>query len=194
MKNYLYCIASVMLCSVALFAAAGSALAQKPGEFTVVPSKAKPVLFHVPDGYSRMPFADGRSGLRMKDPKRTGVIYLVYPTPGELPDRLTAALKQLAIDLMNSDPVAGPVQWTSEPLPAHENVANESGLLYSATRGDREIQLAQYTRTMGLTKIIYGYYAVRFVPRRPNGAPFLNNLGAGVPELDKFAKSLREQK
>src|SRR5258708_2015817 len=128
MKTCLYCVATILFCTVVIFAAAHLALAQKPGEVIVVPSKAKPVLFHVPDGYGRLPFADGRSGLRMPDPKHTGVIYLVYPTPGELPDRLTLALKQLAVDLITGGPVTGKVEWTSETLPAHENVANESGI------------------------------------------------------------------
>ena len=105
-----------------------SAQAQR-GKVEIVPSKFKPVRFSVPNGYTKAIFPEGRSGLRMLDPARTDVIFLVYPTTGEAPDVLLTLLKSMAADAFLRDQKAV-LNWTSAPLPAHEGWPTEVGTLY----------------------------------------------------------------
>lgn len=173
--------------------AAASAQAQRPGQVEIVPSKFKPVRFSVPNGYMKAPLPGDRSGIRLLDPNRPDAIYLLYPKTGEAPDVLLTALKEMAAESFIHGTLPT-LNWTTTTLPPHAKYPAEVGMLYSTTSDDMEIQLAQYSRTMGLTKIVYGYFAMRHRTPKMDDAPFLDNLGMGVPDFDKFERSIREQK
>ena len=58
-----------------------------------------------------------------------------------------------------------------------------------------EIELAAYTRTVGETKVAYGYYAIRHkgAENKDDGI-LLDNSGNGVKAFDEFCKSIHESK
>jgi hypothetical protein len=129
-------------------------------------------------------------------------MYIVYPKADETPEAFTAFLKSMVAAMFLGDPkttvttpATTPVTWTESPLPSRKGVENESGTLYSASDEKMEIQLAAYTRTVGGTKVAYGYYARRLKGKvdKDDGV-LLDSEGKGVKAFDEFRKSIKEMK
>lgn len=170
--------------------AASSAAAQ-----TAEPSgNFKPVELKLPKGYMPAPFPDKRTGQVLLDAKRAAGMYIVYPKAGETPEAFDEFLKTMVTGMFLRDSKT-PVTWTESTLPAHKGVDNESGTLFSASDDKMEIQLAAYNRTVGETKVSYGYYAMRHKgEKKKDDGVFLDGAGSGVKDFEKFCQSIRPSK
>lgn len=170
--------------------AAHAAAAQTPepsGDF-------KPVQLKLPKGYMPMPFPEKRAGQVLLDAKRAAGMYIVYPKAGETPEAFNEFLKKMVVGMFLHDSKT-PVTWAESPLPPHKGVADESGTLFNASDAEREIQLAAYTRTVGGTKVAYGYYASRRKGGKRDGdGVLLDGSGNGVKDFEKFCQSIRPMK
>jgi hypothetical protein len=153
----------------------------------------KPVVAKPPDGYMPADFPDKRMGKLLLNPGKPAGMFIVYPTAGEGPEVLPDLLKSTVAQMFFHDEKAQ-VSWTTVALPAHKEIAGESGTLYSASNDKMEIQLAVYDRTVGSTRVLYGYYGMRHKEKKSDDAPFMNSSGEGVKDFDKFWKSIKESK
>jgi len=154
----------------------------------------KPVSLKLPAGYMPADFPEKRAGKLLLNPKKPAGMFIVYPKEGESPDVLPDLLKSIVAEMFFHDAKAT-VNWTALPLPPHEGTENESGTLYSASNAKMEIQLAVYTRTFGVTKVLYGYYGMRNKgEKKKDDAPFMDAAGKGVEDFDKFWKSIKASK
>jgi hypothetical protein len=181
------------LLAVALFvgaeivAAAQSPQLQPSGTF-------KPVQLKLPKGYMPAPLPEKRKGQVLLDAKRPAGMYIVYPNADETPEAFNDFLKSMVAQMFLHDSKA-PVTWTATPLPSHKGVKNEAGTLYSASDDKIEIQLAAYTRTVGETKVAYGYYARRLKGKTDkDDGILLDSEGKGVKAFDEFCASIKEYK
>lgn len=130
----------------------------------------------------------------MLNPGKPAGMFIVYPKDGESPDVLADLLKSMAAEMFFHE-TKTPVTWTSVALPAHEGVDNETGTLYSASDDKLEIQLAVYARTLGATKVLYGYYGMRHKGKpKKDDAAFIDASGKGVEDFDKLWKSIKASK
>jgi hypothetical protein len=151
----------------------------------------KPVGFKPPTGYMPADFPEKRPGKLLLNPKRPAGMFIVYPKDGENLDVLQNLLKSTVAGMFFHDSKT-PVDWTASSLPAHEGTENESGMLYSASNGKMQIQLALYARTFGVTKLLYGYYGMSHKSeKRKDDAPFMDTSGKGAEDFDKFRKSIK---
>ena len=170
--------------------AAQAAAAQTPapsGDF-------KPVQLKLPKGYMPAPFPEKRVGQVLLDAKRAAGMYIVYPKAGETPEAFNEFLKKMVVGMFLHDSKT-PVTWAESPLPPHKGVEDESGTLFNASDAEREIQLAAYTRTVGGTKVAYGYYASRRKGGKHDGdGTLLDGSGNGVKDFEKFCQSIRPLK
>jgi hypothetical protein len=156
--------------------------------------KGKPVKLKPPDGFMPAEFPEKRAGMLLLDPKRPDGIFIVYPKAEDGPDVLPNLLKSMVAGMFFHDEKAQ-VPWTAAPLAAHPGIENETGLLYSASNNETEIQLAFYTRTLGATTVVYGYYAMRHKSgKHKDDAPFIDTTGKGAETFDKFSRSIQESK
>ena len=156
--------------------------------------KWKPVTLKLPDGYMPAEFPEKRAGKLLLNPTKPAGMFIVYPKADEGPEVIPNLLKTMAVGMFIHDDKAQ-VSWTATALPAHKGVDNESGMLYSASNEKMEIQLAVYDRTVGPTRVLYGYYGMRQKGGKgKDDAPFLDSSGEGVKDFDKFWKSIRESK
>lgn len=154
----------------------------------------KPVTMKLPGGYMPAEFPEKRAGKLLLNPKKPAGMFIVYPQEGESPDVLQNLLKEMVAGMFFHDEKA-PANWTSAQLPAHEGTENETGTLYSASRGKMEVQLAVYARSFGVTKVLYGYYGMREQGKKQeDAAPFMDAAGKGVEDFDKFWKSIKLSK
>lgn len=178
------------LAAVFFMAAAHAAAAQTPEP----PEKYEPVRVKPPDGYMPAPFPEKRVGNLLLNARRPAGMYVAYPRATESPEEFTAVLKTMVAGMFIRDP-GTPITWTESPLPPHQGVPNDSGTLFVASDGKTEIQLAAYTRTLGYTRLAYGYYAMRRRGgARPEDGVFLDGSGNGVKEFDKFWQSIRSSR
>jgi hypothetical protein len=155
--------------------------------------KWKPVALKVPDGYMPADFPEKRNGKLLLNPSKPAGMFIVYPTVGEGPEVLPNILKSMVTGMFFHDAKAQ-VLWTTVTLPAHKDITGESGALYSASNDKMEIQVAVYDRTVGATRVLYGYYGMRHKEKKKDDAPFLDSSGEGVKDFDKFWKSIKESK
>jgi hypothetical protein len=154
----------------------------------------KPVRLKLPKGYMPTPLPEKRAGQLLLDAKRPAGMYILHPKAEESPETLNDSLKSMVAGMFLHE-TKSPVAWTASPLPSHEGVDNESGTLFSASDDRMEIQLAAYTRTVGGTKVAYGYYAMRHRDgKSKDDGTLLDNSGKGVEKFDKFCRSIRELK
>jgi hypothetical protein len=152
----------------------------------------KPVKLKLPDGYMPAEFPEKRAGKLLLDPKRPDGMFIVYPKAGDGVDVLPNLLKPMVAGMFFHDEKAQ-VAWTETPLAAHPGIENETGTLYSASNNEMEIQLAAYTRTLGATTVVYGYYAMRHKSgKHKDDAPFIDASGKGAETFDKFWRSIKE--
>ncbi len=157
-------------------------------------NKAKPVIFKMPGGYMPADFPEQRFGKLLLNAKKPEGMFIVYPKAEDGPEVLPNLLKSMVAEMFFHDSKS-PVEWTSSSLPAHEGIENESGTLYSAANEKMEIQLAVYTRTLGDTTVLYGYYGMRKKGKKSkDDAPFLDSAGKGVKDFDEFWKSIQAPK
>jgi hypothetical protein len=176
-----------LLASVVWASLAAAQSPQSPDDF-------KPVTFKLPKGYMPGPFPEKRAGQVLLDAKRPAGMYILYPKADETPEALTDSLKAMVADMFLHDSKTK-LTWTEATLPSHKGVGNESGTLYSASDGEADIQLAAYTRTVGPTKVAYGYYAMRRKGGRgKSDGVLLDGAGAGVKAFDEFCESISESK
>ena len=170
--------------------AAGLAAAQ-----TAEPSgNFKPVLLNLPKGYVFQPFPDNRKGQVLLNAKRPAGMYIVYPKAGETPEAFNEFLKTMVSGMFLHDSKVT-VNWTESALPAHKGVDNETGTLFSSSDDKMEIQFAAYNRTVGETKVSYGYYAMRHKgEKKKDDGVFLDGSGNGVKEFEKFCQSIQPDK
>lgn len=178
-----------LLFLIAVFAVANGNIAAQSVQ-PQASNKANPVAFKMPDGYMRAEFPEKRIGMLLLNAKKPGGMFIVYPKAGEGPEVLPNLLKSTVAEMFfhDSKPQA---EWTTLPLPAHQGIENESGTLYSAADEKMEIQLAVYTRTLGETTLLYGYYGMRHKGKKSkDDAPFLDSAGKGVKDFDEFWKSI----
>jgi hypothetical protein len=157
-------------------------------------NQAKPVIFKMPGGYMPADFPEKRLGKLLLNAKKPEGMFIVYPKADEGPEVLQNLLKSMVAEMFfhDSKPQA---EWTSLPLPAHEGIENESGTLYSAASEKMEIQLAVYTRRLGETTVLYGYYGMRQKGKKSkDDAPFLDSAGKGAKDFDEFWKSIQAPK
>lgn len=156
--------------------------------------KWKPVKVKLPDGYMPAEFPEKRAGQLLLDPKRPAGMFIVYPKAGDGPDVLPDLLKSMVARMFFHDEKAKTV-WTATPLTAHPGIDNETGTLYSTSNNEKEIQLVSYTRTLGVTTVVYGYYGMGHkTGKHKDDAPFIDASGKGVEAFDKFWKSIKETK
>src|ERR1044072_1500340 len=154
--------------------------------------KQKPVTLKPPSGYMPADFPEERAGKLLLNPKRPGGMFIVYPKAEEGPEVLPDLLKSMVADMFFHDHKAQ-VSWTTTTLPAHKGIDSESGTLYSASDEKMEIQLAVYDRTLGATRILYGYYGMSHKGKKEkDDAPFMDASGNGVEDFDKFWRSIHE--
>lgn len=177
--------------SACVFACAASvAAAQTDG----TSGNSKPVAMKLPKNYMPAPFPDKRAGQVLLDPKRPAGMYVVYPKAGETTEAFNEFLKKMVAEMFFHDSKA-PVTWTESALPSHKGVDNESGTLFYASDDKLEIQLAAYNRTVGETKVSYGYYAMRHKGEKSkDDGVFLDGSGGGVKDFEKFCQSIRPSK
>lgn len=150
----------------------------------------KPVILKLPAGYMPAEFPEKRAGKLLLNPNRPAGMFIVYPKEGEGADVLPALLKSMAAGMFFHE-TKTPVAWASSLLPAHEGIDNETGTLYTASDEKMEVQLAVYARTMGATKVLYGYYGMRHKGKpKKDDAAFMDTSGKGVEDFDKFWKSI----
>jgi hypothetical protein len=154
--------------------------------------KRKPITLKPPSGYMPADFPEERVGKLLLNAKRPGGMFIVYPKAGEGPEVLPDLLKTMVVGMFFHDDKAQ-VSWTTTTLPAHKGIDNESGTLYAASNEQMEIQLAVYDRTLGGTRILYGYYGMRHKGKKEkDDAPFMDASGNGVDDFDKFWRSIHE--
>lgn len=179
-----------LLLACALTGAGGSAAAQTaepPGSF-------KPAALKLPKNYMPAPFPEKRAGQLLLDARRPAGMYIVYPKTGETPEAFEAFLKQMVAGMFFHDSKST-VTWAESALPSHKGVDNESGTLFYASDDKMEIQLAAYNRTVGETKVSYGYYAMRHKGGKDkDDGVFLDGSGSGVKDFEKFCRSIRPYK
>ena len=157
-------------------------------------AKWKPVKLKLPDGYMPADFPEKRAGKLLLDPKRPDGMFIVYPKPEDGPDVLPNLLQSMVAGMFFHDEKAQ-VSWTATPLAAHPGIENETGTLYSASNNEMELQLVSYTRTLGATTVVYGYFAMRHKSGKyKDDAPFIDASGKGVGTFDKFWQSIKESK
>jgi len=181
---------ALLLVALSLAAARGVAAqdtrTQPAGEF-------RPVMLRLPKGYMPAPAPHKRAGQLLLDAKRPAGMYIIYPKD-EAPDAFNAFLKTMVAGMFTRDENAK-LTWAESPLPAVKGIDDESGTLYTASDEKMDIQLAAFTRTVGGTKVAYGYYARR---QRDEGkkddTPFLDGSGKGVKAFEEFRKSIRASK
>jgi hypothetical protein len=158
------------------------------------PATFRPVQLKLPKGYMPAPFPEKRKGQVLLDAKRPAGMYIVYPQEGETPEAFTEVLKRMVTEMFLHDSKT-PVTWAESPLPPQKGIDNESGTLYSASNDKMEIQLAAYTRTVGETKVAYGYYARRLKGKADgDDGVMLDSSGKGVKAFEEFRKSIKEMK
>ena len=154
----------------------------------------KPVRFKPPEGYMTAEFPEKRPGVLLLNPKRPSGLFVVYPKPEEGTEVIPNLLKAMVAGMFFHDEKAQ-VAWTTAVLPAHEGISNETGTLYSASNDKLEIQLSVYSRTLGATTVLYGYYGMKHKGKKnKDDAPFIDASGKGVQDFDKLWKSIQESK
>jgi hypothetical protein len=157
-------------------------------------SKWKPVELKLPSGYMPAEFPEKRAGKLLLNPNKPAGMFIVYPKKGDSPDALPNLLKDMVAGMFFHESKS-PVNWNEIKLPAHEGVDQETGTLYTAASDKMEIQLAVYTRTLGATTVLYGYYGMRHKEKKAkDDAAFIDSSGKGVEDFDKFWKSIRASK
>lgn len=185
----LYLLAVAFSVGAAIAAAAQTPQAEPPAQPS---STFKPVLLKLPKGYMPMPFPEKRKGQVLLDSKRPAGMYIVYPKADETPEQFTAYLKSMVAEMFFHDSKT-PLTWAESPLPPHKGVTNEAGTLYSTSNDKMDVQLAAYTRTVGETKVAYGYYARRLKGKTDkDDGVLLDSAGKGVKAFDAFCESIRE--
>lgn len=157
-------------------------------------AKWKPVKLKLPDGYMPADFPEKRAGKLLLDPKRPDGMFIVYPKAEDGPEVLPNLLKTMVAGMFFHDDKSQ-ATWTATPLTAHPGIENETGTLYSASNNEMEIQLVSYTRTLGATTVVYGYFAMRHKSGKyKDDASFIDASGKGVGAFDKFWQSIKESK
>lgn len=182
-------IAALTLCALltaSLFSLqASSARAQEK------PARKSPITFKAPKGYMPADFPEHKTGKLMLDAKRPAGMFIVYPNEGENSEALFNLLKSTIAGMFFHD-TKSQVAWTTSPLPSHQGVTNESGILAVTSNEKMDVQLATYTRTFGETVIVYGYYAMRRKGKEgKDDGRLLDSSGGGVEDFDKFWQSIR---
>lgn len=151
-------------------------------------------MMKLPDGFMPAEFPEKRAGKLLLDPKRPDGMFIVYPKAEEGPDVLPNLLKPMVAGMFLHDEKAQ-LAWTATPLTAHAGIENETGTLFSASNNEMEIQLVLYTRRLGATTIVYGYYGMRHkAGKHKDDAPFVDATGKGAGDFDKFWKSIKASK
>jgi len=154
----------------------------------------KPVKLKLPAGYMPADFPEKRAGKLLIEAKRPDGMFIVYPKPEDGPEVLPTLLKSMVAGMFfHKD--KSQATWTATPLTAHPGIENETGTLYSASNQEMEIQLVSYTRTLGATTVVYGYFAMRHKSgKHKDDASFIDAYGKGVEAFDKFWQSIKESK
>jgi hypothetical protein len=136
-------------------------------------------------------FPEKRAGKLMLNPNRPAGMFIVYPKEGEGADVLPGLLKTMAAEMFFHK-TKTPITWSSVVLPAHDGIENETGILYSTSDDKLEVQLAVYARTIGATKVLYGYYGMRHKGKpKKDDAAFMDSSGKGVEDFDRLWKSIK---
>lgn len=157
--------------------------------------KGKPVTFQVLEGYYANKFPDQKkAGVVMLDLKRAAGMFIVYPGDGQSTEELVDEIKPMVAGMFlqgskRKDKIE--LTWTASPLPKHKGVDNESGTLFVAAEGKKEVQVAIYIRNYDGTEVAYGYFAMREKgKKREDEGRFLDSSGGGVEDFDKFWQSI----
>lgn len=179
---------SVLLLSLLATVLTVGVAAAAPAQSSQSSTKWKPVELKLPAGYMPVDFPEKRAGKLLLNPKKPAgmFIFIVYPKEGEGADVLPSLLKATVAEMFFHGSKS-PVTWTETNLPSHKGVDNETGTLFSSANEKMEIQLVIYTRTIGATTVLYGYYGMRHKGKQDkDDAPFLDSSGKGVDDFDKF--------
>ena len=150
------------------------------------------VIFKSPDGYMPLDYEKFK-GVLMLDPKRPKGMFIAYPDGGQSTEDLSKLIHS-SISRMFFHDENLELKWTTSALPAHEGVTDESGTLSLAGDEKQEIQVAAYTRTLGGSQFMYGYFAMRSKTGKEKESKgiFLDETGKGIKDFDKFWRSIKK--
>jgi hypothetical protein len=180
---------NLLLIFAFIFAASFNVAAQN-----TAPAEKKTVIFKTPDGFMPAKMPPNRKGITMLNPNAPAGMFVAYT-----PDEMTSAdylieLRKMYGGYFDGTQGADHV-WQEAGLPAHEKVQDETGKMFTATSGDKELQVVAYVRTIAPGQdVVYGYFAMKDTKSKKNSAAFIDQEGKGVKEFDKLWKTIGVQK
>jgi len=153
-------------------------------------SGKKKVIFKIPNGFMPAEIPPDKKGLMMLNPKKPAGMFVAYTPDNMKSEDFIAELRNTLAKFFVSDKDVK-FDWTESPLPAHENVANETGKLLITSAKDKEVQVVAYSRTISEGQdVVYGYFAMKDTKSKKNSADFVDASGKGVKEFESFWKTI----
>jgi hypothetical protein len=152
------------------------------------PGKDQKTVFRLPEGFIPVDFPGNPSVKLALDSKSQAGIFLDRSDQDDGPGPITAIMQSAVAKMLLRDP-KGQLEWTGSPLPPHAG-AFESGMLYSASKGELRFQLAVYYRELGSAKFRYGYFALKHRNKQEGDGPFIDLRGRGAYKFDQFRQLL----
>lgn len=150
-------------------------------------------VFKIPDGYMPVPTTDFR-GMIMLDPKKPAGMFVTYPNDNESTETLTKRLLDFIgpMFIHEKSKDKAELTWDTTSLLSHKGDGDGKAKVNVSKRANQEVQVTIYERAAGLHPFLYGYFAMRHIPRKGDDPKFLDEKGQGVKAFEKLWKSFPE--